>query len=103
MHLDLATAYEHLGRIPKATKTYQITLELNPNNYNANLMFGRLLGMHNEPLAAVSYLQKAVKLQPQLPDPHKFLANVYLELGQQENARREQAEVQRLKSPDKAQ
>jgi tetratricopeptide (TPR) repeat protein len=103
MHLDLATAYEHLGRIPEATKTYQITLKLNPNNYSANLMFGRLLGMHNEPLAAVSYLQKAVKLQPQLPDPHKFLANVYLELGQQENARREQAEAQRLKGPDKVQ
>jgi arylsulfatase A-like enzyme/Tfp pilus assembly protein PilF len=102
MHFDLATAYEHLGRIPDAIRTYQATLQLNPNHYMTNLMFGRLLGMHDDALAALPYLRKAVKLQPQSPDAHKFLANVYTELGQEENARREQAEALRLSAPDKS-
>ena len=103
MYFDLATAYEHLGRIPDAIKSYQTTLRLNPNHYRANLMFGRLLGMHDNASGALPYLRKAVKLQPQSPDAHKFLANVYIELGQDENARREQAEAQRLATPEKAQ
>jgi arylsulfatase A-like enzyme/Tfp pilus assembly protein PilF len=103
MYFDLATAYEHLGRVPDAIKSYQTALQLNPNQYRANLMFGRLLGMREDPQAALPYSQKAVQLQPQSPEAHKFLANVYTELGQEENARRERAEAQRLSVPDKAQ
>jgi arylsulfatase A-like enzyme/Tfp pilus assembly protein PilF len=98
LHFDLATAYEHLGRISEATQAFQDTLRLNPDHYRANLMFGRLLGMHGNPTAALPYLRRAVKLQPHLPDPHKFLANVYTELGEEENARRELAEAERLKA-----
>jgi choline-sulfatase len=103
MYFDLAAAYEHLARIPDAIRTYQTTLQLNPNHYRANLMFGRLLGMHDDALGALPYLQKAVKLQPRSPDAHKFLANAYTELGQEDNARREQAEAQRLGAPNKVQ
>jgi arylsulfatase A-like enzyme/Tfp pilus assembly protein PilF len=99
IHFDLATAYEHLGRVPDAIKTYQTALQLNPNHYRANLMFGRLLGVHDDASGALPYLRKAVELQPQSPDAHKFLANVYTELGQEENARRERAEAQRLSAP----
>jgi arylsulfatase A-like enzyme len=97
LHVDLATAYEHLGRISEATQAFQDTLRLNPDHYRANLMFGRLLGMHGNPRAAVPYLLTAAKLQPRLPDAHKFLANVYTELGEEENARRERAEAERRK------
>ncbi len=100
---DLANSYDHLGRVPDAIRTYEAALHLNPNHYRANLMLGRLLGMHNDPSSALPYLQKAVKLQPESSDAHKFLANVYLELGQQENARREQSEVQRLTVNEKSQ
>jgi arylsulfatase A-like enzyme/Tfp pilus assembly protein PilF len=102
LHFDLATAYEHEGRLEDATHEFQSALRLNPEHYKANLMFGRLLGMHGDPGRALLYLQKAVKLQPESPDGHKFLANVYTELGQTENARREQAEALRLTVPDKA-
>jgi len=40
-------------------------------------------------------------LQPQSPDAHKFLANVYIELGQLQNARQEQAQADRLGNSDK--
>jgi arylsulfatase A-like enzyme/Tfp pilus assembly protein PilF len=97
LHFDLATAYEHLGRISEATQAFQDTLRLNPDHYRANLMFGRLLGMHDNPTAALPYLRKAAKLQPRSPDAHKFLANVFTELGEEGNARRERAEAERLK------
>ena len=102
LHFDLATAYEHEGRLEDATHEFQSALRLNPEHYKANLMFGRLLGMHGDPGRALLYLQKAVKLQPESPDGHKFLANVYTELGQTENAQREQAEALRLTVPYKA-
>ena len=103
MQFELATAYEHLGRIPNAMKSYRTALQLNPNHYGANLMFGRLLGMHDDALGALPYLRKAVELQSHSPDAHKFLANIYTELGQEENARRERAEAQRLSAPGKSQ
>jgi arylsulfatase A-like enzyme/Tfp pilus assembly protein PilF len=96
LHFYLASAYEEIGRVPDAMQQYQAALRINPNNYRANLSLGRLLGMQNQPAAALLYLQRAVKLQPQSPDAHKFLANVYIELGQEENAHREQQEAERL-------
>jgi arylsulfatase A-like enzyme/Tfp pilus assembly protein PilF len=101
LHFGLASVYEQIGRVPDARKEYEATLRLNPNHYTANLMLGRLLGMQNEPAAALPHLQKAVKLQPQSADAHKFLANIYIELGQEANARREQAEAERLAAPTK--
>lgn len=96
LHFFLAFAYDNLGRGADAEKAYRDTLKINPNHFRANLFMGRLLGMQNNASAALPFLQKAAKMQPQSPDAHAFLANVYLELGQTENARREQAEAQRL-------
>jgi arylsulfatase A-like enzyme len=92
----LAMAYDKLGRATDAEKSFRRALQINPNHYRANLYLGRLLGMQNNPSAALPFAQRAVSLQPQSPDAHKFLANVYIELGQLQNARREQAEAERL-------
>jgi Flp pilus assembly protein TadD len=79
-------------------KQYQAALDLNPDNYRANLLLGRLLAMQDRPKEAEPLLQKAVKLDPQSADAHKFLGNVYTVLGDEEKARRELAEAQRLKA-----
>jgi len=92
----LAMAYDKLGRAAEAEKSFRDALQINPNHYRANLYLGRLLGMQNNPSAALPFLRKAVTLQPGSQDAHKFLANVYLELGQEENARHEQEEAARL-------
>jgi predicted Zn-dependent protease len=91
-------AYDELGRATEAAKSLQHALRINPDHYQANLLLGRILGMQNRPREALPYLQKAVKLQPKSPDGHKFLGNVYTELGQEDNARREQVEANRLQS-----
>jgi len=92
----LAMAYEKLGRTSDAEKSFRKTLQINPDHYRANLYLGRLLGMNNEASSALSFLQKAVKLQPQSADAHKFLANVYAELGQTQDATRERHEAEQL-------
>jgi choline-sulfatase len=98
MRFYLGMAYDELGRTSEAAQNFEQALKINPNHYRANLLLGRILGMQNQPAAALPYLQKAVKLEPDSADAHKFLANVYTELGQEQNARREQAEADRLKA-----
>jgi tetratricopeptide (TPR) repeat protein len=99
LHFYLGMVYDQIGRASDAEKNFRDALQINPNHYRANLLLGRLLGVQNKPTAALPYLQQAVKLQPQSPDAHKFLANVYAELGQEENERREQIEANRLQTP----
>jgi Tfp pilus assembly protein PilF len=41
-------------------------------------------------------LQKAIAGEPQRPDPHKNLADVYDSLGRPDDARKERAEADRL-------
>lgn len=92
----LGMAYDAVGNSQEAEKNLRVALRLNPNHYRSNLLLGRLLGMENRPAEALPFLQKAVELQPRSPDGHKFLANIYIELGQEDNARREQSEAARL-------
>jgi choline-sulfatase len=97
----LGMAYDRIGRASDAENSFRNALRINPDHYRASLLLGRLLGIQNKPSEALPFLQKAVSLQPQSPDAHKFLANVYIELGQQQNARHEQAEADRLTTPAK--
>jgi choline-sulfatase len=98
MHFYLGSAYEEIDRTADAMKQYQAALDLNPDNYRANLLLGRLFAMQDRPKEAEPLLQRAVKLDPQSADAHKFLGNVYTVLGEEEKARRELAEAQRLKA-----
>jgi choline-sulfatase len=98
LHYYLARAYDNIGRAADAEKNFRRALQINPAHYHANLFLGRLLGMQNNPSAALPFLQKAVALEPASPDAHKFLANIYLELGDEQKASAEQAEAQRLQT-----
>jgi arylsulfatase A-like enzyme/Tfp pilus assembly protein PilF len=100
-HTYLAVVYERLHRIEDASKEFRTTLEFDPENYKASLFLGRLLAMNGDPASALPHLKKAAKLQPQAPEPHQFLANTYSELGQTQDALRENAEAIRLTSKTK--
>jgi arylsulfatase A-like enzyme/Tfp pilus assembly protein PilF len=97
----LGMAYDAVGSSQEAEKNLRAALRLNPDHYRSNLLLGRLLGMKNRPAEALPFLQKAVELQPRSADGHKFLANIYIELGQEDNARREQTEAARLQKLSK--
>lgn len=87
----LATVYEQLGRNADAEQAYKQCLDMDPEDYRANLFLGRLLAMSGDPTSALPYLQKAVRIQPNSPDGHKFLANVFVQLGDESDAREERA------------
>jgi len=79
-------------------KEFENTIALDPRHFRANLLLGRLYGMQRQPTAALPYLRQAAKIDPGSPEAHQFLANVYKEMGQEANARREQAEAERLQA-----
>jgi len=98
MHFYLALVYQRTSRMDEATKEFQSALRLDPNNFPANLLLGRLFVMQQRAADALPYLRKAVKQRPDSIDAHRFLADVYAELGQQENSSRELTEAERLRS-----
>jgi len=98
MHFYLALVYQKTSRIDDATKEFQNALRADANNFPANLLLGRLFVINRRALDALPYLRKAAKLRTDSTDVHRFLADAYSQLGQQENSRRELAEAERLQS-----
>ena len=95
-HLMLEMAYARTGRIPEAIKECKKVIESDPDDYGTNLLLGRLLAVTGDPAAALPRLKKAAALEPQAPEPHKFLADAYDKLGRKEAATRERAVAKRL-------
>jgi tetratricopeptide (TPR) repeat protein len=95
-HFTLAGVHNRMGRAAEAIKELRVAVQLDPDSYDANLTLGRLLSMGGEATAAVPYLQQAARLEPLSPDPHRFLADAYGQLGQQGNATQERREAERL-------
>ena len=89
MHFYLALVYERTSRSTEALAAFQDSLRLDPNHFPANLLLGRLFLVQHRAKDALPYLRKAGKLRPDAIDAHSFLANVYAELGQEADARRE--------------
>jgi arylsulfatase A-like enzyme/Flp pilus assembly protein TadD len=93
---SLATAYARMDRLPDAIKEYQKVIQLRPKHYGAHLLLGRALTITGNLEGALPVLTKAAELQPNSPEPHAFLADAYAQLGRQQDAERERAEVTRL-------
>jgi arylsulfatase A-like enzyme/Tfp pilus assembly protein PilF len=98
MHFYLALVYQRISRSEEATNEFRSALRLDPSNFPANLLLGRLFVIQRRAAEALPFLRKAVKLRPDSIDAHRFLADVYGELGQQENSSRERTVAERLRS-----
>jgi len=98
MHFYLALVYQRTSRMDDAAKEFQSALRLDPYNFPANLLLGRLFVIQRRASDALPYLRKATKLRPDSIDAHHFLADVYSALGQQEEFQRERTEAERLRS-----
>src|SRR5438128_1510245 len=95
-HFSLASVYARIDRVPEAMRELNTTLKLNPDHYRANLLRGRILSLQGDASAALPDLQKAVQAEPNSREAHLFLSEAYAQLGQDENARQQRAEAQRL-------
>ena len=98
LHFNLALLYERSQKVPEAMNEFRETIKRKPDHFRANLLLGRLLGMQGEGAEALPYLRQAAKIDPKSVEAHMFLANVYAQLGQQQNVDRENADVERLRS-----
>jgi arylsulfatase A-like enzyme/Flp pilus assembly protein TadD len=98
MHYYLAAVDNRLKRLPEATVEYEMALKLDPDHFQANLRYGRMLFLEGHADAALAKLAHAVKVNPDSAEAHSFLADAYQQLGQVENANRERAAAEQLKS-----
>lgn len=98
MHFYLALVYQRNSRMDEAKKEFQSAVRLDANNFPANLLLGRLFLIQQRATDALPFLRKAAKLHPDSIDAHRFLADAYAELGQEENSHRELTEAERLRS-----
>lgn len=95
---SLASVYARIQRVPEAVDLLEKVLRADPDHYRANLLLGRIRSLQNVPDEALPNLQKAAAVEPQSAEAHSFLGDCYAQLGRQEEAKREHAEAERLKS-----
>jgi arylsulfatase A-like enzyme/Tfp pilus assembly protein PilF len=88
---SLAAIYARSDRLPEAMSHLDVTLELDPDHYRAHLLRGRILSLQHHSADALADLEKAVSLQPKSKEAHQFLADAYMQLGQNEKAAAQRA------------
>ena len=91
------SAYARQDRTKDAQRPLETTLNLEPENYRANLVLGRVLTLNGKPVLALPYL-KGSPATAKCPRPTSLqMADTFPRLGQKANAHREQEEGQRLR------
>ncbi len=86
---SLASVYARIDRVPEAMEHLDICLGLDPGHYRANLLRGRILSLQGKPTEGLANLKKAAEVQPDSREAHKFLADVYDQLGDSAKAAQE--------------
>jgi choline-sulfatase len=95
LHYTLAAAYSRLGRGDDAKRELRKAIALQPDDYESNLILGKLLA-ESDAEAAIPYLLTAAKAQPIAAEPHILLFQVYSAMGQADKAAKEQQQAERL-------
>jgi arylsulfatase A-like enzyme len=95
---SLAAVYARIDHVQEALAQLDVTLALDPEHYRANLLRGRILSLAGAAADALPNLEKAVKLEPKSVEAHLFLAEAYAQLGRDEDAAREGAAAERLRT-----
>jgi len=100
LHYTLAAAYSRLGRADDAKRELRKAIALQPDDYESNLILGKLLA-ESDAATAIPYLLTAAKAQPTAPEPHILLFQVYTAMGQADKAAKEQQQAERLQNEGK--
>jgi len=95
---SLASIYARTGRPQEAAKNLVEVLQAEPDHYRANLLLGRMLFLNGAFDEALPYLEKAAAVQADSREAHSFLAEEYEKLGRAEDASRELAVANKLKT-----
>jgi len=98
MHFYLALVYQRTSRSEEAEKQFKEALRVDPNNFSASLLLGRMYILQQKAADGIPLLQKAAALRPDAIDPHRLLADAYAQLGQDGKAGAERSEAERVQS-----
>jgi tetratricopeptide (TPR) repeat protein len=96
--IQLALEFLRIGEYEQGLKYAQEAVRMAPENFVAHVACGRLWLAVGKTDPALQELRRAVKLAPGSPDAHFALSQALSEAGLDEQAARERAEFERLKS-----
>jgi len=75
-----------MGDSVRSIATVKKGAEISPDNFNINLTAGQILNNMNDKQGALPFLKHAVELEPQNSDAIQLLAQIYYDLGKQQDA-----------------
>ncbi|HEV8132418.1 MAG TPA: tetratricopeptide repeat protein [Acidobacteriota bacterium] len=94
----LANLQEAGGDIPAALQNLEKALALDPDSPEANTLLGKIRSKQGKLNEALRPLETAVAKDSTDPEKRYLLARLYQQLGRHEEAKKQFAEVQRLKN-----
>ena len=87
-----------LRRLEEARQSLEASLGIKPDNDFALTELARVQALRQDLPAAINLLQRAAKVNPTAPEPHYFLAGIYLSQGRQKEFEAERDAYQRLQA-----
>lgn len=81
IYLHLGSTFIALKRLEEARGALERCLALEPRNDRALAELGRAYALSNRLDEAVAALRKAIAVNPEFPEPHYYLAGVYMARG----------------------
>lgn len=94
----LGDAYIHSGQYREAQQALDRAVLLEPNATGPYILLGKALLRQQDPVMAVLYLERAIKMDPANYITHMLLAQAYRVTGRKEDAAREFQIAARLQS-----
>ncbi len=94
----LASMEIRTDRVEDAKKQLTKALELKPRYYDADLLMGFIFVVEKNAGAAFPFLQEAMELQPNSPEPHEYIAEAYAQIGDMQTAGQERRRASALKA-----
>lgn len=85
-HVSLGKAYQAQGRLDRAMASYARARELEPDDFEANLLLGSALAADGQSAPALRRLDDALRCVPPEARAHHALGNAFDELGHFERA-----------------
>ena len=96
----LGDAYTRGGKFAEAERILQQAVLLEPNATGPYILLGKALLKENQPVGAMTFLQKAEAMDPANYMTHNLLAQAYRALGRTVEASRELAMTEKIQSAD---
>ena len=94
----LGDTYDRAARYDDAQRSLQEAILLEPNSTGPYILLGKTMLKKGDPIAAVTYLGRAVQMDPANYITHSLLGQAYRAMGRSEDAARETMTAQKLQT-----